>query len=544
MVWLIPFILIFLLTSWRILKEWSEGLPIKSKWLWILVGITAIVRLPSILYNQVMNVDEAQTIAHALTLIRFPMPWKGIDFTTNGPLNAYVFYLPHWLGVPLDYVVSHLLLTILLGIISLSHFIIVRNTLGRDTAIASTVPLLAFFAWGQRDDFTHQASEFWCVAALAVALMFFSKVWAFPDRRKWYDWLLIGFFLGMVPFGKPQGVPPAMIAALFIYIYIFGQEKGRSKTVALIMFTVGGMGLGLLFLFLVLWNDAWQDFYELYIVANLNYAAKHAEGNALIPSFLWSWGWNSGATLIFALTLVTCIWGIRQQKAIPKKQVWMGVMLLALTYGGAYAVERAGRPFDHYLLLFLFPGLFLLLAWGLYQIRNYFYRAHWVFALLVLTTAFLLRVNRHCFELWISALRESKVWVLEMSPISQYVKQWASEPTDCITVYGYYNEVYVETGLPSATRLVTVYQHSSIWPELYTPYYLSDLFSNRPVVFVDALDTPQDFRQTFVNRQDHGPEKIPELRQFLDENYQLVSIIDRSRIYVLKERISSRSLEN
>src|SRR5690606_41124238 len=92
--------------------------------------------------------------------------------------------------------------------------------------------------------------------------------------------------------------------------------------------------------------------------------------------------------------------------AIPKKQVWMGVMLLAVTYGGAYAVERAGRPFDHYLLLFLFPRLFLLLAWGLYQIRNYFYRAHWVFALLVLTTAFLLRVNRHCFELWISALRE------------------------------------------------------------------------------------------------------------------------------------------
>jgi len=540
MIWFIPFALIFLLVTWKIVREWTEGQPIKIQWFGYLVAVTFLVRLPTLLYNRVTNVDEAQTIAHALTLMRFPVPWKGIDFTTNGPLNAYVFYIPAWLGIRLDYVVSHGILLGLLILLVWSLFVTLRNWLGRETAIMGIIPVLLFLAWGQRNDFVHQASEFWCVVPFSAALSLFSVLTIHPEKRKWYNWYLIGFLLGVIPYGKPQGAPPALMVAGFIFGYIAVTEGRKGFWKAIVPFGLGGLTLTAVFLTAVVANDALKDFFNLFIYANARYATLFTYSSGFIPTFIWGWGWFSGVSLVFLLALMTALLGWIYTKRLSQPEKWGAVLCVAVVYAGAFAVERAGRPFDHYLIVFLFPGVFLLYGWGVHLMQRVKYRAFVVYSGFVCLTGYLLYTNKMEFDGWVNQYTVAKPWHFTVSPVSQYVLEWATEPDDCITVYGYYNEIYVETQLPSAVRLVTVYQHSSIWPALYTPYYLNDLYTRKPVVFVDAIDGPQDFRQELVNRENHDLSQVPGLAAFLDEHYAFVKEIDGNRVYVRKDRLAQK----
>lgn len=530
--------LVFAWVSSRILKEWAAGKAIQPQWPALLIGITVLIRIPALLINEVTNIDEAQTIAHALTLIRSPEPWKSIDFTTNGPLNAYVFYIAEWLGLPIDYLVSHVILAVLEVILCVALFETARNWIGRQAALVMMIPLLLFMGFVQGADFIHQSSEIWCATALSSALALFSRLTRDPQKRTWKSWLLIGLLLGMVPFGKPQGAPPALMATLGIYAFILLFEKGRSRISAIAALTAGGLVFLLIFAGLVAWYDAWQDFVDLYIKANLNYAALYGKSLALIPSFLWGWGRYSGISMFFWLTVLLLGAGIASKGALSQRDKWVGILLLGIAYGGAYAVERAGRPFGHYLILYLFPGAMLLLGWSLQQLERARYRGYITAAGFLFLAGYVVLANRESYRTVAAAFSEDRPWELKMSPAARFVKQWVTDPDDYITVYGYYNELYVETQLPSATRTVTVYQHSAIWPELYTPYYCRDLMEKQPVVFVDALDTPLDFRQTFVNSTQHSFERIPELRRFLHDHYQLVKVIDRNRIYVRNDRLA------
>src|SRR3954469_23325991 len=44
---------------------------------------------PIIFFNAELNADESQFFAGALGLLHDPVPWRGADNTTSGPLNSY-----------------------------------------------------------------------------------------------------------------------------------------------------------------------------------------------------------------------------------------------------------------------------------------------------------------------------------------------------------------------------------------------------------------------------------------------------------------------
>ncbi|GAA4447626.1 hypothetical protein GCM10023091_42880 [Ravibacter arvi] len=536
--WLIPVVVLFVLVSGKILLEWKKGERIDSIWIVSLAVITFLARVPVLLINRTSNVDEAQTIAHALTLFRFPAPWKGIDFTTNGPLNAYAFYLPDLLGLPVDFLTSHVILTVLEIIMVWAIYTTIVNWMNRETAAVTLIPLFIFLAFAQNEDFTHQSSEIWSAAALSVAFASFSDLTRRDDKR-FGQWVFLGLMLGMVPFGKPQGAPPALIFTACIFAYLVFELKGRAMLAAGAALVLGAVTVPGIFAMVITYYRAWTDFLDLFLIANLKYAEMHGGGVAILPSFLWKWGRYSGVSLLFLITMLICLPAVISGNKLSKRDRLIGVTLLLVTAGGAFAVEQAGRPFDHYLILFLFPGLVLLLAWGIHQLSNR--KATWI-ALsgsFCLFLAFIVLANRATYQVIADAYKKGTPWRMEVSPVSAYVRKWIKDDRDCIAVYGYYNEIYVETQLPSATRTVTAYQHSVIYPELYTPYYCKDLLTNRPVVFVDALDVPQDFRQKFVNRAGHSFVKVPAISRFLQEQYQLVNVIGRARIYVRNDRLAA-----
>ena len=59
-------------------------------------------RWPFLLSADEYNPDESQLIAGALTLPLDPVPWRGVDGFTSGPLNFYPLLIPHLVGLPLD----------------------------------------------------------------------------------------------------------------------------------------------------------------------------------------------------------------------------------------------------------------------------------------------------------------------------------------------------------------------------------------------------------------------------------------------------------
>ena len=66
-------------------------------------GILVIMmRLPIIIFNQEINPDESQMIAHALTLRQYPIYWQSVDGTTIGPLDNYALLLPSFFSIALN----------------------------------------------------------------------------------------------------------------------------------------------------------------------------------------------------------------------------------------------------------------------------------------------------------------------------------------------------------------------------------------------------------------------------------------------------------
>ncbi len=540
--WLvIPFLTGILIASGVILRLWSKNKPIPAGWSILPAALTLLARLPATLYNEVTNVDEAQTLAHALTLIRSPIPWESLDFTTNGPLNAYVFFLPYWLGFKPDFLVSHLILLVLHAVIAGALYVTLRNWFGRNNAAAAMIPVWLFLAFVQAFDFIHQSSEIWSCMCLGVAVAIFSGLTAREERRRHLrQWFLAGLFLGLVPFGKPQGTPPALMAALCMLIYLLS-GYGPARRKPLLLFLSGGLFAPAMLFISVLSLGVWDDFWKLYIHANLHYAAIHGD-SGLLPRFIVTWGNTDGISAFFlsaaALSGLHLIVNKGPRPAQDPPAKWIPLMILLITYMGAYAVERAGRHFSHYMLVFLIPGVFLLYGWvvSLWSQTPRKGLAVGTAFLVLAGTVFLNNIKHYRY--FSHGVLTERSWELKQSPTAVYTGRFL-EKNDYLTVYGWSTEYYVQTQAPSATRTVTIYQHTCIWPELYEPYYRKDLEKNRPAVIIDALDTPRPYLASSINRGAQDPFRYGWLADFLNHHYVLSAVIDQNRIYVRKDRIKA-----
>lgn len=71
--------------------------------------LVVLMRLPILLFNQEINPDESQIIAHAITLSQYPTYWESVDGTTIGPINNYMLLIPAFLGLGFDYTAIRLL---------------------------------------------------------------------------------------------------------------------------------------------------------------------------------------------------------------------------------------------------------------------------------------------------------------------------------------------------------------------------------------------------------------------------------------------------
>ena len=207
----------------------------------ILVILVSILRLPFLLWPHEMNPDESQMLSQAMKYLVDPVPWRGVDGTSGGPLNSYLISIFLLWGVKPGYIFVHLLADVLVCL----QLVVAYRTLLRIVSIAGAMwgvlPMMLCLGFTSNFDFLHYSSELLPALFLAVGFHLFAvlvrsgregSASRFPIRL-----FFCGLALGMVPWCKLQALPVAGVLVLAVSARIWtGRERGKlalSQIVAL-----------------------------------------------------------------------------------------------------------------------------------------------------------------------------------------------------------------------------------------------------------------------------------------------------------------------
>ena len=246
--------------------------------------------------------------------------------------------------------------------------------------------------------------------------------------------------------------------------------------------------------------------------------------------------WFSGGWLVLAAGGIFGLLWVRNKSA--PWRAW-GFLIYALLLLGlaVWTVTAPQRNYPHYLLFLpVAMGLVAMAFVGVLAGKVSMKLIGWRISAMVLLMV--IGIGPMAFARWQSpnswaGLAEK--WSAEKpGGIAQKILQ-ASGGEGRLCVWGYNPTYYSETGLVQATHLSTssaLFNDNALRP-FFLGSYLEDLRRNRPEVFVDAV-APEKFVM-MTKREEHGHEVVPEVRDFVASNYELLDEIEGVRIYRWKE---------
>lgn len=506
------------------------------------LGAVVFMRLPILVFNQELNVDESQIITQGLTLSDDPVFWRSVDGTTGGPLDSYMLLIPSWLGLPFDYTSARI--TGLLLVLA-TLWLLFRNLetwFGQNVARWALLPSLVLLAMTQHGDLVHYSSEHLPIFLLSLLYYGYARLLqeAVPSRSRIY---FFGLIAGMVPFGKLQAVPMMFCVGLFVVIDLLTRPDltAMLKTKKILWLLIGGLSFPLLVVILTLSTGVFDDMITFYIVANFNYGGGDGQTWAhllRLPAFfqrIEEFNWF--ILLSVALGFTFLIFLVRNRFRVNASwKIW--AFLLSLIGFTFLAITRTGSEYTHY-LLFLIAPVGLLNGWFLNEIRQYTRNNRMLttqiagFALVAALAPYGVRyvnwaIHRTPFNPFVQSSRQ-----VPKSAVTQRILQFA-QPGEKLAVWGWQCKYYVEAQMPQGVNenhtIRCIFDHPM--RDVYQKRYIDDLRRSMPPVFVDAVGN-----SLWLNdRPTQGYESIDALRNLIDTNYRFAGEIDKTRIYVRADR--------
>jgi hypothetical protein len=504
---------------------------------WFVLAVIATLaafRWPTWFVRYDINPDEAQIVAGALTLDRFPVMWKYLDSTTHGPLSEYALIVVGWLGAPFNYVTARLVALLMHAGALLAAWRTLRLFTTETVARLGILPGLAFWSFVSWEDFVHYASLLPSVLLLALAGWGIASALgpssgARPPGRALFA---TGLALGAVPFAKLQAVPQGLAMALIaLGLLAWRNRRDRPKGYRQAGLLISG-GLSVPFVvgvFLGIFGLTHQ-FGQTYLrsaVAFLDtstYTFEDMPGvffNIIAVSPAFAWFFVGG--LAFALLW----WRLPDHHSTLRSGVLLAAGLVGVAY---FCVLRPGRETPHYLHLLVIPLTLLIgftLARGqaaLAMPRDYRSLAFSFVLLTLLPQVYDRAVTWNPY-----AGRAREHWAAPLSPAAQFLRQHA-RPVDTLAMWGWQPHLLVETQLPHGTREALSANQIMQWAmtDFFVDRYLHDLRRRQPAWFVDVVG-PGAF--IFDDRLQHAHETIPALRELIAHDYELTAEFDHVRVY-------------
>lgn len=515
------------------------------------LGLLFLLRLPSIVFNQEISPDESQMIAQAMTLRQDPIYFRSVDGTTGGPLDSYMLIIPSFFGLPFDYITAHLVAFGLVGLSLLALFATAHLWFGTKAARLALLSVVVLLGLTQNGDLLHYNSEL--VAVVLLSATYYLLAVLLRQAKPSVGLLLgIGVLLGMVPFGKLQGVPLAAVVGLFAGLSVLlsstlssGQKGARLGALA-----IGALVFPLLFIGLVWSNGVFDDFITFYVMANFQYATGSDPIQNLLdlPRFF-----QKGDEFDWFVKLVLSVWvvwlvsvGIRRGVRMPQQPRMRLSFLSTLTVATLYAITRTGSEYVHY-LYFLIGPLVLWLAYGLETLG-----AQWADSRLQkglptgLVVVFIMAFAVNTWFVYSTGKDVNRYptdhqggWRMQLSHVAEKVLQYA-QPGEKLAVWGWRCDYYVQTGMPQGVAenhtIRSVFNHSL--RDAYQRRYVDNIMRSFPPVFVDAVGRNDLW---LIDRKTQGHESYSPLGLFIAAHYQCVGLVDDTRIYIRKDRVGAYS---
>lgn len=497
-------------------------------------------RWPFLLVATQLNPDESQLIAGAITLSHDPVFWRAVDGTTSGPLNFYILAPFAWLGLPLDYFTARLTGLLLIGGALFACQRALSNRFGRGVAWLGVLPAAFFFSTVTYYDLIHYSSELVTVFFTGLAVWLLVADQPGNTRRLYFA----SFVAGAAVWAKLQAAPiSVMLLGWAVWLGMREQRLDAKKRWRRVL-KIGAAAFAptaIVFLLVALTGQM-EAMVRRYFLQNLLYVGDArplpvalremsilAMKDGRVPLFL-------GLALI---VLLAAIVSFVTRRVRPPALFIAGAML---TLSAFIAVTAPRREFLHYTLLLPIPfSLWLGAVIGGWWKDPPSVRSRWGLAgAWVVVAALPLLVTRCLQPVPDIYGKFADHWRHPRTSASVLVHALA-RPGDFLGIWGWEPEIYVETGLPQATR--DAHSIWSIQPNPQRDYhracYLDDLRRHQPAVFVDGVG-PGAF--ALENRLTQAHEIFPALAEYIKRNYTLVTDLGSARIYGRNDLESLRTM--
>ncbi|OZI07453.1 hypothetical protein BWI93_14005 [Siphonobacter sp. BAB-5385] len=511
------FLFILIQLNWQ--KHQSDTVFLST-----LILILTVLRLPFILYNQQINIDESSVITQAMTLWERPIFWQSVDGTTSGPLNSYVLFLGKLLTGTFDYTSCRMVCLLLIIGTLIALYKALQSFFDSQSARLSLTLTLLFYAYNQTHDFIHYSSEILSIFLFSISLYILASIQKSPGAFGF----LLGFVLALVPWAKIQSLPIALVFTGY-GLYLCFQIRAYKGILNLVL---GATSVTVLIFGLLLYYQVLGDFYRYYIEGNLVYGQEvslYRRFHHLVAMLVKVFPFRDFLMISILLFLFAFRWFWKLEKSLL-------VFLFSWLLITAYTIVKPGMFFHHYLLYFI-PFLTFINTFSLHSItRNFSYRTvqfSYTVALVVVGSS----------VWWTSLIRNTSYTNAEESKdlasnrIITTIHQY-SGPGESLAIWGWWTEGYVMAQMPQAVaenHSVRCTTESPLMVD-YQQRYLHNLKTNTPAVFVDAVGSRHNF--PFVHTSAIH-ESIPAIRRYIQRHYQFLSCVEGVRIYIRKDRLAA-----
>lgn len=522
--------LLLLAVAWSLRRE-PENIAGLDRWGWwiVLAGAMVAFRWPLITLPHEIYPDESQLLSGALTLRHDPVFWRSVDGGTAGPLDYYVLLPAAFFPGATAYAATRLIATLVIWGLLLAAGESLALIASRTAARVAVLPAAAFAALTTSPEFIHYSTELVPGLLLALAVLMIVRQSVRASRGNLWAAALL---LGAIPFAKLQAAPLA--AALGLLLVIQECVAGRAKSTWLLL----GVALipTLLFTTLVTVTGQAEQMLIPYFLQNTLYAQTGRLPLSLVVRQLGEQSVTNGYhALWLAGCAVFCSGAVVFFHRAPERLRRYALAAAGLLIITLFCILSPGRPYHHYLNFLTLPltlltGVALGLGLTVPNPRPALLLA--AFLGLTLLPQLALRVSPRP-----DPYDHYNSIVSARGPAHQELVariRSLTTPGESLGLWGWRSSLYVETGLPQATRLAHTEPLlvEGPWQKFYLRRYYDDLVAAAPPVFVDATG-PGNFR--FENRA-AGHEIYPRLLDWLRAHYAYVGEWDGVRLYARLDR--------
>lgn len=490
-----------------------------------IVVLILLLRLPTLILPE-QNVDESQAIVSAANLWQNPIPWISTDGTTVGPL-AYIFLWPLiLLKLDLSYATIRLWGLVICWIPTL--LLLWRSAavlINEKTAKYIMLPLIVYMATVDAGDLLAYNGETPVMIATALALYLYTKLLQGGITR--WRIVSVGIVIGLIPLIKLQGVLIAVVLALGCLYQILQSSIPKSlkyRFIARLLTAIILPGLAL-----ITWvggHGGFIDFWNSYVLNNLHYteSGNYGEGARLVShgeTIMQYLRLNPAFCLLMLICLVATIISVISRVQSKQSLIFPS----ALTVVATISVLLPGTPYEHYLLLLVVPGVYL--AISAFTMRRPTAALH---NLLIITAFIQIAIVLLAGNYTLKVLATTSL--MQQNQLAQTIKPFLINSK--LAVWGYTNDIYVQTGALMATR--SPFSNRQILPspeqEYFQRRYVSDLAQHRPPVL---LDTTGSYSVAILNnKQRYQLKNFPIVYQYVSQHYHLIHQLHDVDVYIYK----------